>query len=502
LKTCSDSSGFVFLRKNRVIRNLPVIAAVLILPLLVSTGCPVEAVDGPDRSVDVLVVGSGIAGSMAALSAKEAGAANVLVIEKASFFGGTARLALGTFATAVVNAKNDPQTSLAEWRGYMAGAAEDTGYPDYNKWLAVAKESADTLDYLRSLGLNIMGQVYGGGRTLMSKLEETITSQKIEILFNCEAAGIILENGTVTGVQALYKRRPFRINAKSVVLATGGFSQNPELVSQWAGANPGLNYVVSMADTGSTGEGILMAQEAGAALHNNTFTKIAGLQFSSSIRVISAFSQSSLLAAAAAPLNTQILVNHNAERIMNEAIGGSFGNVSSFNSDAAYLMVKDAQPPYYIIYDSGNEANINAALNAAAALRNGEVFTADTIPALAGLMEVPPAALTETLRRYNEFVDKGSDETFGKGPAYLKKIEDANAPYYAVKVYPNSYGSMGGVVTDSSGHVLDAKGRAIPRLYAAGEIANRDFFNQTYVGGASLALYSAAGWLAGKTAAE
>jgi fumarate reductase flavoprotein subunit len=257
-----------------------------------------------------------------------------------------------------------------------------------------------------------------------------------------------------------------------------------------------------MADPGSTGEGILMARRIGAALYNNAFAKIAGLQFSSDLGGISAFTQPGRMAPAPAPLSTQILVNSEGKRIMNEAIGGSFGNVSSYNSAGAYALIKDGKGPYYILYDAENSlagmTNISAALEAGAALGNGEAFKAGSLEGLAAAMGVPDGALKDTVTRYNGFADSG-DAEFDKKGSYIKRIE--TPPFYAVKVYPNSYGSMGGVVTDSGGRALDEAGAVIPHLYAAGEISNRDFYNESYVGGASLALYSVAGRIAGKAAA-
>ncbi|MDR0759011.1 MAG: FAD-dependent oxidoreductase [Treponema sp.] len=453
--------------------------------------------DGPDRTVDVVVVGSGIAGSMAALSAREAGAGKVLLIEKRAIFGGTAKLSQGGFATAVVNAKNNPQESLNDWKAWMQDG--DSGYPDYDKFLSVAGQAGDAVEYLRSLGLIIIGQVSGGGNALMTKLEETITAQNIEVLLGCEAMEITLDNGVVSGIAAIYRHRSFRIKAKNVMLATGGFSRNPELVAQWAGTNPGLTYVVSLADSGSAGDGILMARRIGAALYSNAFTKIAGLQFSAALRGISAFAQPALLSPAPAPLSTQILVNNEAKRIMDEAIGGSFGNVSSYNSGAAYIMIKDGKPPYYILYDADSGPagmmDLTASLEAGAALGNGEVLKAQTLNNLAVAMDVPAGTLKDTVTRYNGFADS-EDGDFGKHHSYIKRIE--TPPFYAVKAYPNSYGSMGGVVTDSNGRVFDEAGNVIPHLYAVGEVSNRDFYNESYIGGASLALYSTAGRIAGK----
>jgi fumarate reductase flavoprotein subunit len=458
-----------------------------------------ESDAGPDRNVDVIVVGSGIAGSMAALGAKEAGAAIVLLIEKKTLYGGTSRLSKGGFAATVISAKNNPQGAVDAWRDYMTAGAEVTGYPDYDKFLALAENSAEAVDYLRSLGLSIIGQVAGEGSTLMTKLESAVRAQNIEILFSCEANELITENGAVTGLKAVRNRKSFTVKAQNVILATGGFSKNPELVAGWAGNNPGLNYVVSMADSGSAGDGILMARQAGAALYDNTFTKAAGFQFSPALGGISAFAQPWNSPIAQAPLSTQILINREARRFMNEAAGGSYNNVSWYNYQGAYAMIKDGKGPYFIIYDSNNTTTVTLSLEAGAALNVDEAFKGETIDEIAALTGVPEEILADTVDGYNDFCTAGLDGDFGKTGPDLKKIEAG--PFYAVKLYPNSYGSMGGVVTDSEGRVYNTAGEIIPHLYAVGEVSNRDYYNQTFVVGASLALYSAIGRTAGKAAA-
>jgi fumarate reductase flavoprotein subunit len=485
-------------------------AAALVL-FLAFCGCQTEPSEEPGRTVDVVVAGSGIAGCMAALGAKEAGASRVLVIEKSSTFGINTKRSSGTLNPELVNARNNPEGSLANWKNIMGNSSEDTGFPDYDKWLEIAAQTGGRVDYLRSLGLHITAnEVMGGGSALVEKMEESLKAKNIEVLLGCTANEIIMENGAAAGLRAFYKRNSFYIKAKSVILATGGFSQNSELVALWAGNKSGLHYVLSMADMGSSGDGILMAERAGGALYPNTFSKLAGLQFSPALRSISVFAQPTLYSVSPLPLNTQILVNNEAKRFMNEAIGGS-ANISAANYRAAYFMVTDSRPPYFIIYDSNNAPvglyDITAILDSGAALQTGDAVKAASWEELAVKMQVDKNALQATVDTYNDFVDRGADDTadggFGKDLSHLKRM--ATAPFYAVKVYPNSYGSMGGVVTDSSGRVLNLygpNGRAIPRLYAAGEISNRDFFNQTYTGGASLALYSTTGWLAGKAAAN
>jgi succinate dehydrogenase/fumarate reductase flavoprotein subunit len=127
-----------------------------------------------------------------------------------------------------------------------------------------------------------------------------------------------------------------------------------------------------------------------------------------------------------------------------------------------------------------------------------EVKKADTIEALAAAIGAPK--LAATVAAYNS--SASTDAAFGKAPQYLANKYLRNGPFYAVQVYANAWGSMGGVVTDDSGRALRVDGSVIPHLYAVGEMANRDFYGETYIGGSSLALYSTMGRRAGAAAAK
>ena len=113
---------------------------------------------------------------------------------------------------------------------------------------------------------------------------------------------------------------------------------------------------------------------------------------------------------------------------------------------------------------------------------------------------IDAAALKATFDAYNEMAAKGEDTQYGKAANYM--IPLTAAPYYMVKIYPASWGSMGGVKTDiDTAAVLRADGTAIPGLYAAGEMSNRDCYNEVYYGAASLTVYSNMGRRAGIAAA-
>ena len=114
-------------------------------------------------------------------------------------------------------------------------------------------------------------------------------------------------------------------------------------------------------------------------------------------------------------------------------------------------------------------------------------------------MHVYTAALKDTYDSYQAAVQAGADEAFGKPAAFLKDL--GKAPFYAVKVYPTTFGSAGGVTTTEEGRVTRQDGTVIPGLYAAGEMSNRYYYNENYILAASLSLYSTMGHRAGIAAA-
>ena len=136
-----------------------------------------------------------------------------------------------------------------------------------------------------------------------------------------------------------------------------------------------------------------------------------------------------------------------------------------------------------------------------AGIELGEVFKGDTIEQLSGAINVDASTLETTYDRYNELAKSGSDDDFGKEADKLIALE--KGPFYAVKFYPTTFGTMGGVQTNvDTANVLREDGTGIANLYAAGEMSNRDFYNQHYVLAASLSFYSTMGMRAGAAAAE
>ena len=446
-----------------------------------------------DIEADVVVVGGGIAGLSAAITAVDNGA-KVLLIDKMPILGGTTLVAGGGVAAVgseLYKGKGADDTiagALEYWKKAMAYGGAESPYPDYERLEDVLAETGKSIDFLSENGVafgDMPGQMEGyafafatgGGSALIASLEASARAKGIEIMTECKATELVVEDGVVIGVKAETADANLTIIAGSVVLCTGGFSQNPEMVAQ---LSPEIVNVVPTSAISHTGDGIRMALDAGAGTFEEFFSAIAAVGLKQSFKA-------SVENASALRTGPQLGVNALGERFASEVAAGY--------SALTYLMIDDGNFPFRYIFDSADEAKI-AALDAGVEL--GEVVKAETIEELAAAMNVPADTLKATFENYNAMCAAGEDKDFGKAAENMIALE--KAPFYAVTFYPETFGSTGGVLTDNQGRVTKQDGTVIPGLYAAGEMSNRYFYNKNYIGGASLGLYSTMGRRAGAAA--
>lgn len=470
--------------------------------LKVVTEAEVSAKTEEEQTSDVLVVGGGIAGLTAAMSAAENGA-SVILIDKMPAVGGTTALA-GGYLICVDSQLYDGEhldfdsveSMLAYWEGRMAYSGVENEYPDWERLEGVIAETGATVDWLGENGVP-WGEscfVYFGGypaaacdglgANLVAKLLEACQAKGVTVLTGCKAEKLLTEGDAVVGAVAETDSSVITFHAKSVVLATGGISQNEELVAQYS-PKVAQAGVIPTSAVSNTGDGLLMALEVGAGTFDTFATAINNICVDPALTA--AVADASALQAVA-----QLGVNAKGERFTNEAAGASFGTYDQTASD----MIQDGNAPFWFLYDAANE-DVTAILEAGVAA--GIVAKGETIADLAAAMNVDAAALAATYARYSELVAAGEDSDFGKDASMLVAIE--KAPFYAVKFYPTTFGSVGGVMTTDQGRVQKADGAVIPGLYAAGEMSNRYYYNENYILAASLGLYSTMGRRAGAAAA-
>ncbi len=453
-----------------------------------------------EQTADVVVVGAGIAGLSAALAAKEAGA-DVIVIDKMPMAGGTTLVAGGILVSvgSELFAENrlesdNLESMLAYWKNRQAKSGVESGYPDYDRLASVLSDTGETVDWLVANDVAFDSQPYaassaypmalanGGGAGLISMLVASVEARGVKVILNCKGTALVTdENGAVVGVKAETETENITFHADSVILATGGISQNQELVAKYSPKLTRAGLVPTSA-VSHTGDGFLMALEVGAG----TFDVFATPLFNITV-------DPALVGGGALSIYAQLGVNANGDRFANEAAAAGWDMMDHTASD----MIQDGNAPFWYIYDSAN-ADVAAILEAGAA--DGVVAKGDTIEELALNMHVYTANLKKSYDAYSAAVAAGEDAEFGKPAMFLAPI--AQAPFYAVKVYPTTFGSAGGVTTTEEGRVTRQDGTVIPGLYAAGEMSNRYFYNENYILAASLGLYSTMGRRAGTAAAQ
>ena len=457
-------------------------------PLVVSK----PAGEAVTMEADVIVVGGGLAGLSAAVKAAQGGA-SVVLVEKMGALGGSSALSgggLGGVNTSVQQEngiEDSAQTWLNLWKERQATSPKQGSYPDWALVERLVNGSAASIDWYRSLGYEFrkpegfgvdpverlhFPTTDGGGSVLTTFLGEKAAELGIQILLDTRATELVQTGGAVTGVLAEGKDGPVTLSGKAVILASGGFARSEELNKRFT---PEVaDYVAySVSAAGNTGDGILMAEAVGAVPYENPWH--IGLGLASPVRAMASFFW----------YGNYVFVNQEGQRFTNEA-----GHYSIVYNDAAYKAPGGA----FMIFDS-SEAFAPYVQAAETALDDPALFKADTVEALATAMGVDAANLKSTLATYGK-----GDDPFGKPAARSTPI--SVGPFYAVRYYPCSMGTFGGVKVGEDFGVLDASGAPIPGLYAAGEMVNRPYYAQVYMSGSALQLAASTGQIAGEAAAR
>lgn len=477
------------------------------------------ASDAPaDTECDVLVVGSGLAGSNAAVAArydvygKQANDLNVILIEEMGITGGSSRLAGGTFGTTVP--LNDTAAGVERlFEEEFPGMASEefpiskelarnlslvSGTNVYENILlgmpVVAIDgvgAADDFDYLVGWFDEPRPNptVFGEGVwsfaswRIMQFMDERLEALGVDVRMNTKATGLVVENGAVTGVSVTTPAGDYTIRAKKVVLATGGFLQNPQMVAELA---PTYVNAVKYCAAGSRGDGIAMATRdvdavvdgydaAGGPIgvnmvwggwHDLGYDYHAGIAFPAGYKCV--------------------IVNVEGNRFMTDS-----GTLVPNEGSLPRTILAQPEGRAWTIFDSANEA---AAL-ADASVMQSDIYRADTLAALADLIGVPADALEATIAAYNEMAETGTDDAeFGVPAVDMAPV--AQPPYLAIPCVATACFDTVGLRLGDTCEVVNSAGEAVPNLYAAGEVA--------YAGGTFSGLCGAfaMGRLAGDAARE
>lgn len=443
-------------------------------------------------SCDVVVVGSGISGMAAALSAAQEGA-RVIMLEKLSLTGGAATgsggaiLAAGSCLQNETDGNMDPAGLIENLYRYSEEQA------NLDVITHIVAHSAEIIDWYVGLGVDFeVGQCYGtpihyahralnpdgsgkSGSNIFNKTYPAFLAAGGSCLVNTRATELLQdESGAIVGVTAVCGPCTYTISCPAVVLAAGGYEGDAELLSQWS-PHCGMQMVDTLCHVGDTGDGIKMGLDAGSYFVGTGYGQTT---------------------AAYNPV-AAIKVTADGARYCNETHSEE-GLDQGYQFKAFY----DSGSQWtYTLFDSST-LDEGAVTELEKAQKRGDVYEGDTLEAVAEAAGVDPSGLAATVARWNEMVAAGVDEDFGcEQVAEIGTYEDG--PFFLVPYTMVINGTVGGLKIDADSQVLREDGSVIEGLYAAGETCNGEYYYRLYPsGGASLLFGSVTGKIAGANAAE
>jgi fumarate reductase flavoprotein subunit len=403
---------------------------------------------------------------------------------------------------------------------------------DYTHWRVDARlvrayidKSASTIDWLEAMGVeffepfayfpganftwHIVKPSSGRKETevaafMMKIMTDRAKELGVQFLLQTPAKKILKEAGRIVGVIAEDRSgEAIQAKAKAVIIATGGFGNNPEMVKKYTDYDMGRD-IFPFRVPGLFGEGIRMAWEAGAGATEMNMEIIYGLPEGDPLGALNrAFRQPTLL------------VNLLGERFMNEGIVGNTtftGNaIARQKNRCAFNIFDEATKKYFeetgfdslsVVFPFTKIDDFDTELKQALNQGYEHIFVADSLAELAHKTGINPDALQKTVDEYNKACETGRDEIFNKNPRYLRPVKKPK--FYAGRLFPSAYGSLGGIKINYKTEVVTKDEDVIPGLYAAGTDACA-IYGDSYVfvlPGNTMGFAVNSGRIAGENAAE
>ena len=446
----------------------------------------VELAQGEAVETDIVIVGAGISGLMAAYELKEDYPdVGFIVLEKLDMVSGSLPASGGAIAgiSSEYHVRDGVECTTEDFDvlfTYTSGTQVRTELVEN-----VYAKSDVLLNRLIEYGAPFTGEteatstysdkVYAirtenRGQSFGDFLNSYVKENTFDLRMGTAATELIVEDGKVTGVVAEDREQRYDIHAKAVILATGGFGSNPELMEEYL---PLFADGVLSTNAGATGDGILMTRPFG--------TKIVG---DGSMGSIVAPDGSNLITA-------NFLVNLNGERFVGEGEPKYVVQraVSQQPEKAAFLIA---------------DANYADMDTIAKKIEQGYVKQYDTIEALAEDNGIDAEQLQKTIDAYNQAADAGEAiPALEYELAADKATKVETAPFYIEKVTLRTFGTIPGIEVNDSCQVLDGEGQVVEGLYASGELIAGNAFTRQYPGvGIGVSFAANSGRFAAETAAS
>jgi succinate dehydrogenase/fumarate reductase flavoprotein subunit len=476
-----------------------------------------------DQTADVVIVGAGVAGLPAAITARDLGASVIVVEEnfdiggRGMLSGGRVQLGGGHPLQQKFNIKDSADQVFLDWVRFDDG---ESRYSDRDLVRVYADENASTYQFLIDNGVEFIEKPIGpvdastvprifvtkewhipaeviaphrgrNGSGLVRRLAESARKKGAQILLKHKMLRLVREqptSGKVLGIVVQNGDRAINIRAtKGVIIATGGHTGNvefrrmfdPRLTEEYQQACQPYVYqnadgeLAAMDIGASLWATAIQTTETGAAI---TKTRHIGCRWGYATLVYEPdsvmFPQAKATGLTVKDWQDIIMVNQFGKRFWNEADSSYafFNAAMAYNGDKTKL---NGGGPIWAIFDADAVTREKWDPKPPHVDPDGFFFSADTLEELAGKIKnahqkqaMPGAALTEAVSRYNSFVADGADKDFKK-PTPMHKIE--KPPFYAAWATPILHDTLTGLRTNTRGEVIDTRGKVIPSLYCAGE---------------------------------
>lgn len=428
-----------------------------------------------ELEADVVIIGGGGTGLAAAVTAGQEGA-SVIVLETNGYAGGNLVVSGGVY--------NSPDPDLQEAQGIEDSpelfkeqtleGGDNIGDPELVE--VMTSQALDGLNWLRDLGVEFDEEVIQAPGALHPRshntpeplgtgiingyLDAIAEMDNVEVLYETKGDSLIEEDGRIVGVNAVNPDgSDLTLTANNgVIIATGGFSKNAEMVVEYADKEKWTALDENSVSTNLnsiTGEGISMSQEIGADV-----TDMDQMQF----LYLGAPNTGLLSGVYDVSAEITIFVNSNGERFVAEDERRDVISSAVFEQENGQMFMLHSADS---LSDPATQVNIdgipmkNLLETGAYDWKQGE-----TLEELAEEMGVPAENLVATVEEYNEAVDSQNDP-FGRE---LLTMKMETGPFYALPRVPSLHHTMGGLRIDTQARVLDQNGNVIPGLYAGGEV--------------------------------
>lgn len=457
-----------------------------------------ELVEGEDEDYDVVVIGAGAAGLSAAIELGKNDDISILVLEKMPFTGGSLALSGGLCWTGngskYVNEESFTPESLLEW--FEMRSETESNAPLVKH---IANVAGETFDYLIDNGApwdtesatetypdsGIYRFETNRGATLTKFRDDAAGNQAAEFLLNfaidsgaevrvnSKVTSLVVDNDVVKGVKVEDGEKKYTVNAKKVIIATGGFGNNPELLKEF---DPDSAAKWPFLAAGSTGDGIEMTRELGVEIVGNGVMAYEALtpkmgykgEIGSLVWV------------------PELFVNKDGKRFVDE---------TGQSTDIALQIYLQPEDIGYGIDDSKSDRVEDYEKG----VEQGLILKGDTLEELADAMGVNKENFLETVKKYNETVENGTEDEFGSIHEQMKP--PTVGPFYAVPTRACIIGTMPGLLVSEDCEVIGRDGEPIENLFAAGEVMFGNIFNRVYPAtGTAIAQAIYTGKIAGEAA--